>query len=49
MVTSFYHFNDLTDRRAAVSFLYLSHGLAWVSHMGKNQRKSGSCVRENNF
>ena len=38
MMTSFYHYNDLTDRRAAVSFLYLSHGLAWVSHMGKNNR-----------
>ena len=45
MVTSFYHYNDVTNRCAAVHF-YLSHGLVPVcqielseielSHMGKN-------------
>ena len=44
MVTSFLHFNDVTDRHVASVRLfdfYLSLGLVWVceiekSHMGKN-------------
>ena len=57
MVTSFYHYNDITDRCAASMWLlvfYLSLGLVQVceieiSHMGKKQWKSRSGVREYTF
>ena len=36
MVTAFYHYNDVTDRRAAnvrLFVFYLSLGLVWVCEM----------------
>ena len=52
MVTSFYHYNDVRDRRATsvqLFVLYFSLGLVRVCeieiyHMGKNNRKSQSGV-----
>ena len=57
MVTSFKHYNDVTDRRAAsvrLFVFYLSLGLAQVceieiSHMGENNRNHDLLYENNTY